>query len=61
MGSTPTASMRCPQSILLRFFGQEDWEGDNGNGVASEYGNKTDTEGGWECVCDFLKVVLHPL
>jgi hypothetical protein len=44
----------------LRFFWQEDWEGDNGNGVASEYGNKTDTEGG-ECVCDFLEVVLHQL
>jgi hypothetical protein len=36
-----------------RCIGREDWEGDNGNSVATE----DDDEG--EYVCNFLEVGLH--
>ena len=45
-----------------QFIGQEDWEGNKGNSVVTEYDNDkdADVEAG-EYVCDFLEVGLHQL
>ena len=45
-----------------RFIGLEDWEGNNGNGVATEDDDNDDADAeAGEYVCDFLEVGLHQL
>jgi len=47
-------------NIGVLFIGREDWEGDDGSGVATEDDDDTDAEGGgYEH--DFLEVVLRRL
>ena len=46
--------------MLSRFIGWEDWEGDNGNSVATEDDDDADAEAG-EFACDFLEVTLRRL
>jgi hypothetical protein len=45
-----------------RFIGREDWEGDNGNSVATEDDDNDDVnaEAG-EYACNFLEVALRQL
>ena len=57
--ATATTSMPAIYISTL-FIGREDWEGDDGSGVATEDDDDTDAEvGGY--ACDFLEVVLRRL
>jgi len=62
LGSTATMMMLMPAINVVRFNGREDWEGNNGNSVATEDNNNgtADAEAG-EYVCNFLDVGLHQL
>jgi hypothetical protein len=47
-----------------RFIGREDWEGDNGNSVATKDKNNVDDNADAEAgdyACDFFEVALHRL
>ena len=57
--ATATTSMPAIHIGAL-FIGQEDWEGNNGSGVAMEDDDNTNAEAGGYAH-DFLEVVLHQL
>ena len=45
-----------------QFIGREDWEGNNGNSVATENDDNDDADGeAGEYMCNFLEVGLHRL